>query len=188
MPAGAGRLQVNIGSQTLRLRRGQTWPLLNPIPPDLTWVADGESRHLPLYNAAFVIFEPEDGRQLVPRKGTNEWIVQTSVATVTSTREFTVDGVPADLFGPNLYVAQVSLRENPAELRSPNQSVLLRGSKRTRISIEGRPIAVQSGRAGSLWSGDADIVLEAALYTDRRVTLKVECGDCLLYTSDAADE
>lgn len=177
VPAGAGRLQVNIGSQTLRLRRGQTWPLLNPIPPDLIWVADGESRHLPLYNAAFVIFEPEDGRQLVPRKGTNEWIVQTSVATVTSTREFTVDGVPADLFGPNLYVAQVSLRENPAELRSPNQSVLLRGSKRTRISIEGRPIAVQSGRAGSLWSGDADIVLEAALYTDRRVTIKVECGD-----------
>lgn len=177
VPAGAGRLQVNIGEQTLRLKRGQTWPLPNPLPTEITWLTDGEYRHLPLYNASFVIFEPEDGRQLVPRKGTNEWIVQTSVATVTSTQEFTVDGVPANLFGPDLYVAQVSLRENPAELQSPNQSVLLRGSKRTRISIEGHPIAVQSGRAGRLWSGDAYIVLEAALYTDRLVTLKVDCGN-----------
>ncbi|KKN74396.1 hypothetical protein LCGC14_0391040 [marine sediment metagenome] len=177
VPAGAGRLQINIGSQPLRLKRGQTWPLPNPLPTALTWIADGEQRHLPLYDASFVIFEPEDGRLLVPRKGTNEWIVQTSVALVTSTREFTVDGVPADLFGPDLYVAQVNLRKNPAELRSSNHNVLLRGSKRTRISIEGRPIAVQSGRAGSLWSGDAAIVLEAALYTDRRVTIQVECGD-----------
>lgn len=177
VPAGAGRLQVNIGSQTLRLRRGQTWPLTTPLPSELTWIADGEDRYLPLYNSTFVIFEPEDGRQLVPRKGTTEWIVQTSVATVTSTREFTVNGVPADLFGPDLYVAQVSLRDKPAELRSSNRNVVLRGSKRTRISIEGRPIAVQSGKAGSLWPGDADIVLEAALYTDRLVTLKAECGE-----------
>ena len=175
VPAGVGRLQVNLGSQTLRLRRGQTWPLPNPLPAELIWIADGESRHLPLYNASFVIFEPEDGRQLVPRKGTNEWIVQTSVATVTSSHAFSVEGVPADLFGPDLYAAQVNLRKNPVKLRSANHSVTLRGSKRTRISIEGHPIAIQSGRAGSLWSGDADIVLEAALYTDRVVTLKAEC-------------
>lgn len=177
VPAGAGRLQINIGSQSLRLKRGQVWPLPNPLPSALTWIADGEQRHLPLYDASFVIFEPEDGRQLVPRKGTNEWIVQTSVALVTSAREFTVDGTAADLFGPDLYVAQVNLRKNPAELRSSSQNVVLRGSKRTRISIEGRPIAVQSGRAGSLWSADAEIVLEAALYTDRIVTLKAECAD-----------
>lgn len=176
VPAGAGRLQISIGSQPLRLKRGQTWPLPNPLPSELIWIADGENRHLPLYDAAFVIFEPEDGRQLVPRKGTNEWIVQTSVALVTSTLEFTVDGTPADLFGPDLYVAQVNLRKNPAELRSSNQNVILCGSKRTRISIEGRPIAVQSGRVGSLWSADADIVLETALYTDRLVTLKAECA------------
>ena len=177
VPAGAGRLQVNIGAQNLRLKRGQTWPLPNPLPSELNWVADGENRHLPLYNASFVIFEPEDGRQLVPRKGANEWIVQTSVATVTSTQEFKVDGVPADLFGPDLYVAQVSLRKSPVELRSSKQSLVLRGSKRTRISIEGSPIAIQSGRSGSLWSGDANIVLEAALYTDRLVKLKAECGN-----------
>jgi hypothetical protein len=188
VPAGAGRLKINIGEQALRLRRGQTWPLPNPLPAELFWIADEENRHLPLYNATFVIFEPEDGRQLVPRKGTNEWIVQTSVAMVTSTREFTVDGVPADLFGPELYVAQVNLRKSPAELQSTSQKLVLRGSKRTRISIEGRPIAVQSGRTGSLWSRDADIVLEAALYTDRLVTLKAECGDRSELVRCALDE
>lgn len=177
LPAGVGRLQVNIGSQTLRLRRGQTWPLPNPLPRELNWIADGESRYLPLYNETFVIFEPADGRQLVPRKGTNEWIVQTSIATITSSQPFSIDGIPAHLFGPDLYAAQVSLRKNPAQLVSSNQSVTLVGSKRTRINIEGYPIAVQSGGVGSLWSGDADIVLEAALYTDRLVTLKAECGD-----------
>ena len=176
VPTGVGRLQVNVGSQTLRLRRGQTWPLPHPLPAELIWIADGESRHLPLYNESFVIFEPEDGRQLVPRKSTNEWIVQTCGAIVTSSHGFSVEGMPADLFGPDLYAAQINLRKNPVELLSANKSVTLRGSKRTRISIEGHPIAMQSGRAGSLWSGDADIVLEAALYTGRVVTLKAECG------------
>lgn len=69
VPAGAGRLQINIGSQPLRLKRGQTWPLPNPLPTALTWIADGEQRHLPLYDASFVIFEPEDGRLLSLAKG-----------------------------------------------------------------------------------------------------------------------
>ena len=176
VPAGAGRLQVSIGAQSLRLKRGQTWPLPHPLPPELTWISDGEKCHLPLYNSPFLIFEPEDGQQLVPRKGTNEWIVQASVAIVTSTQEFTVNGVPAELIGSDLYAAQVSLRKDPAKLQSAGQTVGLRGSKRTRISIEGRPIAVQAGKVARLWSGDADIVLEAALYADRTVTLKVVCG------------
>ncbi|NOX41227.1 MAG: hypothetical protein GXP05_12160 [Alphaproteobacteria bacterium] len=175
IPSGAGRLMVSIGEQTLRLRRGQTWPLPQPLPSELTWVVDGESRDLPLYNSSFVIFEPEDGRQLVPRKSAHEWLVQTSVATVTSSDPFSVEGVQAELFGPNLYAAQVNLRQKPLEISSESQKVKLRGSKRTRINIEGISIAKQSGRGGSLWSSEAHIVVEAALYSDRNVTIKAEC-------------
>lgn len=190
IPAGAGRLMVSIGEQILRLRRGQTWPLPQPLPSELIWVADGESRNLPLYNSSFVIFEPEDGRQLVPRKSAHEWIVQTSVATVTSSDPFSVEGVQAELFGPNLYAAQVNLRQKPLKLSSESQKVKLRGSKRTRINIEGILIAKQSGRGGSLWSREAHIVVEAALYSDRNVTIKAECDgksgfvDCELDDDD----
>lgn len=175
VPSGAGRLMVSIGDQTLRLRRGQTWPLPQPLPSELTWVAGGESRPLSLYNTPFIIFDPEDGRQLEHHKGAHEWIVQTSVATVTSSEEFSVEGVQADLFGPGLYAATVNLRQKPLELSSAAQKVKLRGSKRTRISIEGVPIAVQLGRGGSLWSSNAEVVVEAALYSDQQVTLKAEC-------------
>lgn len=176
IPAGAGRLTVNIGEQILRLRRGQTWPLPQPLPSELTWVVDGESRNLPLYNSSFVIFEAEDGRQLVPRKSALEWIVQTSAAMVTSSNRFSVEGIQAEPFGPDLYAAQVNLRQKPLELSSGSLKVKLRGSKRTRISIEGIPIAKQSGRGGSLWSSEAHIVVEAALYSDRNVTIKAECA------------
>ena len=176
VPAGAGRLLVYMGEQILRLRRGQYWPLPTPLPCEMTWVVNEEKRCLPLYNSPFVFFEPENGRQLVPHKGSRELTVQASVVVVTSSKEFTVDGNPAMIFGPNLYVAHVNLQKATAELHSGEKTIILKGSKRTRIYIEGDPIAVHSGKVGKFWSKEAEIVVEAALYSDPNVSIKVECN------------
>jgi hypothetical protein len=175
LPPGAGRLMVRIGDQILKLQRGQTWPLPQPLPLQLSWIVDGESRHLSLYDTPFILFNPEDGRQLVPRKGMNEWLVLASVAIVTSSEEFRIDGVEADLFGPKLYAATINLRGKPAVLSAAKQTITLRGSQRTRIGVEGTPIASQIGRGGSLWSNKADVVVQAALYSDQQIMLKAEC-------------
>jgi hypothetical protein len=174
IPPGSGRLTVNVGMQSLRLRRGQTWPLPSPLPSEMAWLVDDEPCRLDLYDTPFVIFENEDGRQLVPRKGSQDWTVQTSAAIVTSAEPFEVDGLQAEIFGPTLYAASVNLRKQPVELRSASEYLKLRGSKRTRLTVEGEPIAKQINRPGNLWARDAAIFVEAALYSDQSITLKLE--------------
>lgn len=166
------RVRVRIDDQMLRLRPG-AHPL--PLPPGrrLEWDEADAVRTVSLYEAdhgpgGVVAFDVDTGRRIPVEGSVRTFGVSTPSAMLTARAPFEVDGEPVPMLGPDLYGRAVDIRDGAVRITIGGDAFQLSGTRRTRITVSGDPIARGSTR---LWGGEAVIGVDRGQYAETTQTL-----------------